>query len=77
MFVCYQTINIVYNFKPAKCHEKNKIKHEYIYKKIFHYRLCYYYYLHYFCESLLITFIITIYFSEINYYLFVFWRILA
>lgn len=27
--------NIVYNFKPAKCHEKNKIKHEYIYKKNF------------------------------------------
>lgn len=37
--MCYQTINIVYNFKPAKCHEKNKIKHEYIYKKIFHYTL--------------------------------------
>lgn len=33
--MCYQTINIVYNFKPAKCHEKNKIKHEYIYKKNF------------------------------------------
>lgn len=41
--LCYQTINIVYKFKPAKCHEKNKIKHKYIYKKIFHYRLYHYY----------------------------------
>lgn len=75
--LCYQTINIVYKFKPAKCHEKNKIKHKYIYKKIFHYRLYHYYYLHYFHENLLIIFIVTIYFSEINYYLFVFWTILA